>query len=203
MPELIDLLKNSAPFLAGIGGVVLACYKFLTGWRNFNDRPFTQRNFKRLAMLECESGNNPAMLEMLAIARSEEAYRSLFGRHATPASMDAVNNLIRTRQFAIADLKAAQMYMKVEGGRVTVTVGIFAWAVFWSLTGMVAMLGVLVLALAAALLNSPTVADLIGVIGVTILFLVFCHFTAPEARAVIIGSRIRDKLASMSIPPEA
>lgn len=202
MSELVDVLKNSTLILTGITGLIVALYKLVTGLGTFHDRPFTRRNFRRLEMLERKSGNNPGTLEMLTMARNEEIYRSLFGWHAPPASMDAMTDLIRTRQFAIADLKAAHTYMKVEHGRVTVKIGIGTWLIFWFLLSMVIMLGILVMALAAALMTVPTMENILATLATAIVYAIFCYATAPEARSVIVGHRVRDKLARMTSTPQ-
>ena len=198
MSELIDILKTTAPIVVAITGLLVALHKFVTGLDSFQDRPFKQRNFKRLEMLERESGNNPAILEMLALARSEDVYRALFGWHATPASIDAMLALLRTRQFAIADLKAAHTYMRVENGRVTVTLGTGAWIVFWFFSVVTILLAIYIAVLFTALLSVPTMESALAMLAIAIMFVFHCWYVGPEIRAVIIGRRLHKKLAAMT-----
>lgn len=201
MADLLEALKSVPASYAAVIAVIAALFKAGKGLFEFHDEHLQKRPFKRLAFLAKEVEGNAPLTELVSAARSEQVFRAVLGRTASPQFMAALQVLVGTGKFSLLELKVSQLYLQLVESRIVVSLGWGAWLVFWASLAIVLLMGAYVAAIITPLLLVKSLAAYLTAAVLLGFYFLFSWFIGRDARAVHVARRVRSKIESLQPNP--
>lgn len=193
-----EILSSSKALLFAVIAIIGICIKAAKSLIEFNDDILRHRRSKYLQFVREEAGSSEAVYGLIDALRAEEAFKRIFGIHASPRLARAIKDLFDKKQFSIRELRESALYFRIdESGRIRSNSGKVGIFIKWVVGGLLILYALLAFTIIYPLILRPSVSTVIAALLILAIFLFMSWYFGRDVRQAITADRVDARIQKL------